>query len=267
MNIFKKILKHRRQITRDHLIFYLWPLLASLLSFWMRADYYISLFLFFLFPALYLFYRNKKRIKKILLFSLSLLLIAVVLDYICDITGIWVVSHSIINYRILGQVSFENILWLPLYAILVVAYYEYFYEFNDKDTLYKPRLKYLYAIFGVCLLIFLAIYFINKDWLYIQYFYLKFGIILVLLPMTLIFFRSPYLFAKFAKTGLYFFYLSLIYELTALYLNWWSFPGRGVIGQITIDRIMFPVEELFFWIIFGSVAGLAIYEFFDDDEK
>jgi len=267
MKIFQRFMAYRRRVAYDRLILYFWPIVASAASFWWHADYYISLFLFFLFPALYLFYRNQKRIKKILLFALSTLIIVVVLDYICDITGIWVVGRSIIDYRVLGQVPFENIVWLPLYTILVVAYYEYFYEFNDRDVLYKPKLKYLYAFFAACLIIFLAVYFVDKDWLYIQYFYLKFGIILVLLPITFISFRSPRLLVKFAKTGMYFFYHSLVYELTALYLDWWSFPGKEVIGQIIIGRAVFPMEEFIFWIVGGSTACLALYEFFDDDEK
>ncbi|MFA5184529.1 MAG: hypothetical protein WC456_03300 [Patescibacteria group bacterium] len=265
------IIKHfiaRKQINYDRIIFYVWPLAAATISLILETSYFTSLFLFFGCPIIYLFYRNQKRIKKILLFSLPVFLVmAVVLDYICDITGIWAVASSVFNYRILGQVPIENLIWLISYTIFVVAYYEYFFEFSDRDKNYRPRLKYFHAFFISVFIIFLAVYITNKDWLYIKYFYLKFGIILGLLPTILMLARSPKLFTKFIKTGIYFFYHSLTYEITALYLGWWSFPGREIIGSVVLGRLSFPIEELLFWMTLGAVGLLSFYEFFDDDEK
>lgn len=267
MNIVKKFLT-RQQINGDRILFYVWPLIVATFALLVRSEYFISLFLFFGLPILYLSYRNKNQIKKALLFSWPVfLLMAIVLDYICDITGTWLVTRSIINYRVLGQVSIENIIWLPLYTMFIVMYYEYFFEFTERDSLYKPRLKYFYALFISVFIIFLIIYTTNKDWLYIKYFYLKFGIILGLIPTILMLAKAPRLFTKFIKTGIYFAYLSLVYEITALYLNWWSFPGNEVIGIVVIGRISFPVEELLFWITLGAVSLLSFYEFFDDDQK
>lgn len=266
MNIIKRLVWQKR-LNKDRILFYAWPLAAGAISLVMRANFFTSLFLFFGLPTLFLSYRNKEKLKKALLFSLSALIIVVVLDYICDITGIWLVTDSIIEYRLLGQVTIENIIWFPLWTLFIIMYYEYFFELTDRDVLYKPRLKYLYLIFSSLLAIFLVIYLINKDWLYIQYFYLKFGLVLVVLPILLTLFNYPRLFIKLIKTGIYFFYLSLTYEITALHLNQWIFPGQGIVGRVFIGPIFFPLEELFFWMVLGAIGILSYYEFFDDDDK
>jgi hypothetical protein len=100
----------------------------------------------------------------------------------------------------------------------------------------------------------------------IEYFYLKGGITLVLLPTIAFLVTFPGFVSKFFKTATYFFYAGLLQELTALQLGHWSFPGKNFIGWITILGYRFPYEELFFWLIVFSSCVLAYFEFFDDDE-
>lgn len=254
-------------LKKDKILFFLWPIIASAISLAVGVNYFVSIVLFFIVPTLYLAIKNKRAIKKAVLFSASSLVLAVVLDYIFDITQTWYVPFSIIEYRFLGQVPIENILWLFFWFAFVCMYYEYFLENGEKDVLFRPKLKYLYFLFISLGTMFFAIYFIDKSWLAIKYFYLKSGIILGLFPISLVLFKFPKLLVKFVKTGVYFFYLSLVYELTALSLNHWTFSGKEVIGMITIGDMAFPVEELFFWIVLGSLAILSYYEFFDDDCK
>ncbi|MCR4280256.1 MAG: hypothetical protein NUV82_02405 [Candidatus Komeilibacteria bacterium] len=256
-----------KQLRHDRLLLYLWPLFATGLSLWWSAEFFTSLLLFFGLPLLYLCFQNPLKIKKTILFSLSTLVIVIVLDYICVATGIWLVENSVIGFRLLGYVTIENIIWLPIYTMFIIMFYEYFYEYGDTDYSYRPRLKYLYILFGVILLGFLLIYFINEQWLYINYWYLKFGVILVLLPIILTLSTKPKLFNKFLKVGVYFFYSSFLYEITALHLNQWVFPGGGIVGRFSLGQMWFPIEELFFWMILGAMGILSYYEFFDDDGK
>jgi len=70
------------------------------------------------------------------------------------------------------------------------------------------------------------------------------------------------------KATAYFFYFNIIYELTALKLGWWYFPKNNqFLGEVTMLGLSFPVEELFFFIIFGAAAVLATFELFDEDHK
>lgn len=71
---------------------------------------------------------------------------------------------------------------------------------------------------------------------------------------------------KFIKTGVFFFMLYLIYELTAVNLGQWYFPGEYV-GWVELAGARFPFEELFFWMMLSSSAVLALYEGFVDDKK
>ena len=79
-------------------------------------------------------------------------------------------------------------------------------------------------------------------------------------------FRRPKLFGKFFLTGVYFFYLTFVYEVIALKLGWWNFPASDYIGWISIMGIKFPFEEFLFWLVLIAMASLSYYEFFDDDE-
>ncbi|HBC45391.1 TPA: hypothetical protein DCZ81_04450, partial [Candidatus Collierbacteria bacterium] len=75
------------------------------------------------------------------------------------------------------------------------------------------------------------------------------------------------LISKYIKIALYFFVLSFLFEITAIQLNQWSFPGNHFIGWVEIFGYRFPIEEFFFYFIMCSVGAISYYEFFDDDRK
>ena len=110
-------------------------------------------------------------------------------------------------------------------------------------------------------------FWIQTSYLDIPYFYLTAGIVLGIIPISIVLFEYPRLIAKFFKTAAYFFYLNFAYEITALKLGIWDFPGDQFIGWVTFFGMRFPFEEFFFWIILGAIAMLSYYEFFDDDRK
>jgi len=60
--------------------------------------------------------------------------------------------------------------------------------------------------------------------------------------------------------------LFLIYELTAVKLEQWHFPGQ-YIGWIDLFGLKFPFEELLFWMGLSSFVVLSIYEGFIDNDK
>ncbi len=94
------------------------------------------------------------------------------------------------------------------------------------------------------------------------------GTILLIIPLLIVLFIYPKLSSKFFKTGVYFFLMAMIYELTALKLGWWHFPRETkFIGWVSILGLQFPFEEFFFWMILCAMAILSYYEFFADDRK
>ena len=90
---------------------------------------------------------------------------------------------------------------------------------------------------------------------------------MVLIPLLISLFKFPNLSKKFFLAGSYFFFFAFVYELTALKLGWWKFIGNDFIGWVSIFKLSFPFEELFFWFLLLAMAILSYYEFFDDDGK
>lgn len=237
----------------------LYPIFASLISFLLEADFLVSLIIFYLVPGIYLSFIYPKAIKKAALFSLIFgAPIYAIIDYLAIKSGAWQLHSATIA---------ENILWGVFGVYFLVMFYEYFFDRENIQQLFSPRIKFLTIAVAAVLGIFFAIFAANPDLLKIDYFYLKSGIAFALVPVVLTLLFLPKLSGKFLKTAAYFAILNLTYELTALSLNQWSFPGDQFIGKVVLFGKTFPFEELFFFILLGSLALLSYYEFFADDRK
>jgi len=254
---------------KDLLLVLAWPVFASVLSIALKVNYFWSIFFFLLVPAAYISYRNQQYIKKIALFSAVISLpLAVVFDYIMEITGSWFTTSTIFPFKLLGYIMIEDIFWLFLWIYFVAIFYESFIDKREKAKLYSPNLKYA-GIIGILLIVAFAIaYLFNPVLLNIEFFYLKMSIIAGILPLLITLIKFPGLPNKFIKTGAFFFVHALLYEITALNLNIWSFPAENqFLGFVTMFGVRFPFEELIFWVIIGSLVIMAYYEIFDDDKK
>ena len=83
--------------------------------------------------------------------------------------------------------------------------------------------------------------------------------------VILVFFPMPQI--PFALAAVYFGLLSLIWELVAVPLKQWSFPGTQFIGWIDLFGVRFPFEEFFGWVVLFAVSILSYYELFDEECK
>jgi len=86
------------------------------------------------------------------------------------------------------------------------------------------------------------------------------------LPFFYVIFKKPKLLGKLLKAGLFNVFLFLSFELTALHLDQWRFPGE-YIGTVQIFGLIFPLEEFVIWIILGTPIILSYYELFVDDGR
>jgi len=227
-----------------------------------------SIILFLGIPSFYLSFRGPKYIKKSIFFSLIVSIPTIIMiDYIAHLTNIWVIPYSILPFRLFGSVTLEVILWAIFNFYFVIMFYEYFLDKHFTKRLLNPKIKYLILAILIIFLIFIIFLFNATDLLKIPYFYLWFGIILILIPIINQLLSYPALTTKLFKTAAYFFYLTFIYEVTGLTLGWWAFPGTEFIGWVSILWASFPIEEIVFWCILFAMAILSYYEFFEDDEK
>lgn len=241
------------------------PIFAFTFSLLLKTDLMTTTLLFFGIPAVYLSFRNTHAVVKSLIFSLLCgLFMAFVIDYFAVKSGSWFVTRS--YWRLLDVVPIEDLIWGFLMVYGIIMFYEHLLD-KGKHNLKDTKLKYGIVIAIVLATIFLLIYFFTDSLFYIPYFYLKAGVVLVLLPTVSFLTFFPRLLSKFVKAGVFFFIQALLIELTGLTLNQWEFKGNQMVGWVTLLNLKFPFEEFFFYIILFSTCILSYYEFFYDDSK
>jgi len=245
------------------------PVFAALISLVFKTNFLASTLLFFGLPALYLSFKAKKAVKKAILFTLILLPLGVVFDFLGVTDHSWYVPRTVFPIRLLGTVPIEDVLWGMLLVYETILFYEYFLDKGKNNPLQKRSLGFI-ALSLVSFVIFLVLFCFSPR-LFIfssfNYFYFKAGTIILLVPTIVFFSFFPKLIFKFVITGVYFFALGFIFELTGLKLNQWTFPGKNFVGWVEILGYRFPFEEFFFWFVLFAAALLSYYEFFADDRK
>lgn len=226
-----------------------------------------SALFFFVIPTIYLFLRKGKPVKEL---AAGSLLIGAGFGFIFDIlasaNNAWneLGSQLVFNYRIFGFLPADEPIWFILWALFILVFYEHFYEKHRTDKLSK---KFFYIIIPALIVLFATILttILNKNLLLFSHAYF-FLTIPTLIPVLYVLKNRSFLVAKFLKTSVFFFFLFLVYELTAIKLGQWYFPGE-YIGWVEIKGLKFPIEELIFWIGLSPFAVLALYEGFVDDDK
>lgn len=258
----------KKRYNFDLAIIFLWPIIASALTFLFNAKALGSIIFFLAIPSLYLGIRGKQYVKKVLLFTFVISIPAmVVLDYIAQINGSWIMYPiSIFPFKFFGLVTFEVILWAFLTIFFILIFYEYFIDQHRIVKLWKNKMTYLFVFAILFFSVFILFFFLGASFK-IPYFYFLWGIALLLIPFLLQLFKYPKTTSKFFLALVYFFYMNFIYEVTALKVGAWTFPGTNFIGWVNILGVSFPLEEVFFWMILMTLAILSFFEFFDDDEK
>ncbi len=234
---------------------------APTLSLLIKADLLTSIIFFYGLPALWLSARCFRAVKRAAIVSLLGTAIFIAVDYIATIEGGWVVS-TIFQYRPLGILAIENSLFFFLGAYTVIMFYEYFDE--KSHHFHKTKLKLLFLLSAVILTVFFIILYTNPEILIIKYSYLWILIFFLLIPDLFIFITHKKWVSKFLKANLYMIGLNLPFEIVALHLGQWSFPGH-FIGWVQILNYRFPVEEFIFYILAAGMTILVWYEFFADD--
>lgn len=244
--------------------FLLWPLIASGLSLAFAANILGSLILFFVVPAVYLTIVLKKLVLKAFLFSVvTAFPLGIIWDYVAHLNEDWMAT-SIFPFRLFELVVIEDILWVFVLIYFVILFYEYFLDSHRDAQRWHPRMRFLVWLFVILFAVFVLLYLVFPRALYIPYFYFWASLMVLVIPSCMELFRRPRLLPKFLVAGAYFFFLNFVYEITALKLGQWNFPGAYV-GTISLGGVEFPFEE--FFLMAGAIAILSYYEPFDDDEK
>ena len=231
-----------------------------------HANFLISTFLFFGVPSAYLIWRKPDNFRKATVAGIIIgLIFGFSFDFVAEFNHAWgwAVNFALPG-TIFGVVSLDVLVWFFFWVFLIVAYYEYFIE-NDRSTRISKNAKWAVGA-GVFMIIYVIV--ARKFFpalLAIKYAYAELGIIVFIL-CALMLYRNHNIIPKVIRLLPFFIFMYLTYEITALYMNLWTFPGAYV-GLVTINTIVFPLEELLVWIISSSAIVAVYYEFFIDDYK
>ncbi len=250
----------------DIAVLILAPILATMLSLIIEANFLTSTLLFFGVPSLYLSYRAKEKVKKTLTYSLLFSIpLSYIIDYLAILNKSWYVPTTIFPFRLPGEIPIEDMVWGFLLVYFVIIFYEYFLDKGEDKINHKNR-KYLALLFSLLVagLFFFAIFL--QEILHIPYFYFFVCVFMIVCSVRILS-VSPSLISKVVMTGAYFFVLAIMFELTGIHLNQWIFPGTEFIGYVELFGLKFPFEEFLGWFVLAAIGILAVYEFVDDDRK
>jgi hypothetical protein len=258
---------------RDMLILLAFPLIGAAVSLCAKTPYLISTFLFYVVPGIYVTIRfgHMWQATKNLLFSVVIAIpFTIVVDFIGTSSHVWYVPHTVFSTRFLGIIPWEDFFWLGLATYTIVALYAALLNEGERE-LAGPRLWYFVALASLMVIVFLVLllsglseFFTSNS----RYTYLGLGVAFFALPAGLFVWRFPWFLRRTAPLVAYFFYITILFELSATLLRQWVFTGTYLFPPLSVfGGGPIPYEELFFVGIVGPVATIAFYELCDDDLK
>lgn len=238
------------------------PIVGAILTLSLPLNLFESTLLFFSPAALYISWRRPDIIKRSLVYALTITVISIMTDYLAERDQSWV-SSSIFHVRLAGSVPIEALVWLFLLTYLIIAYYQYFYDHLSHKLIGK-RMPYVF-LGALAVIAWLGLTAVVDVHFTIEYYYIKFGLAFILLPLLAFTFYFPRYLSIFLKTAPYFIILGLLNILVSLHKGYWSYPGQHFIGWVQLGNYRFPLEELVFWIILYHAFTICQFEFFDND--
>jgi len=246
----------------DVLLLVLMPVIATLVTLRLDINFVTASLLFFGLPAAYLSVRTCQYVPRAALFSLVATCGCIVINYFAIRDGSWYVPETAFGFRFPGDMVLDDMLWAFLLIYLVVMFYEHFFDKGRHAVAGKSLVYFVFLVLGLLLLFTMLQALVPSA---LHYFYLKAGVILLLLPVVALSVAFPKYLSIALKTFPYFFTLSLLMLLAGLHNGYWVYPGEHFIGWVSVFGHKVPVEEILFWIALFSTAVIMYFEFFDDN--
>lgn len=245
----------------------LFPVISAFLTEFFHLNFLVATLLFFGFPSLYLSIKKPSLVKRALIFAGGLFIPAsIVLDSPAYFDRTWFVPNSV--FRFVGNsVPIEDVIWIFLWFYFAVIFWEYFLDTSRPNLKISSHVKYLILIVIGFTSVYFLFYFLKPELLYIKYYYLKLGVIFMLVPLLGVILKFPKLTRKIFIAAVYFFMVSFLAEFVGLREGHWNFPGEHFLGVMFLSGHRIPYEEIIFWWALGVPGLMCWYEFFIDDQK
>lgn len=243
----------------DIILLVAWIVIPPTFLFFIKGNFFISILLYFVLPAIFFSYRVPKMIPKALVAAFLTIPFVVVLDYLAFFNNAWAVP-TIFSFHFFKFIPVEDFFFTFSGVYLITVAFFYFFRSPEFLRINITRLKRSGLIIFVMTGLFIPAYMMGPSlasipyfdfWLVLSFFILPTIALLRYFPV----YRKPVLFVI-----PYTFLLMLPYELTALTLGFWSFPGE-YIGLVRIWNYAFPIEELLEWMVLFPLTTLAFTEF------
>ncbi len=257
----------KNKVRVDFLVIVGWVLFSIPLILYFKAIFLTSTIVFFAIPAFYLFIRKPKQLKRLGATLATGVITLFIVDLLAEFNKAWSwapQNQLVFPNKIFGLVPIDVLIWYVFWISFTIIYYEHFFEHERSEKMSKRFKK--AAIFALILFVLVVgIFLTAPSLLQWHYAYLAIGF-MGALPFFYVIFKDPHMVGKLLKADVFNIFLFLSFELTALKLNQWRFPGQ-YIGTIQLFGLTFPFEEFTFWIVWGTPIMLSYYELFIDDEN
>ena len=228
-----------------------------------QAGMMASVALFLIVPAALLALERPRIIVPALAFSLAIGAPSIVwIDELGSIGGQWeIVAPLPVELPLIG-VSVQSLSWAVAHFFSSVVAWE---KIKGTTSIARPSLRRV----GLCaawawglLAVFLAIKAWFPAWLQVHYFYLWFGLLLILAPVVVSCLAKPRFVRPLVILAVLGLFWKTAYEIAALRNEWWRFPGEFV-GWVAPFGYRIPIEELVFWIVLFSPSIAVFWEFWN----
>lgn len=252
--------------TRDFILILIWQIVSVAFFVHYSTDFVWSAFLFYGLPALYLSFKRPGLIRKTLLFSLAAsIAMPFFFDYLAYLDSSWSIINSALRF-FNNALTIEDTLWNLWWIYFSIIFWRYFISDDVLIQKFPKKFAILVTFLATLIISFFFIYFNNPSLLNIPYFYLKVGLLFLLIP-----FIAGLIYIKNKKGLLYFTcyttFVSLIFDYSGMITRKWEFIGTHYIGTFNYFGSTMPYEEFLFWIILGAPGIIAWYKIFADSRK
>ncbi|MGM0482501.1 MAG: hypothetical protein ACQEP6_01400 [Patescibacteria group bacterium] len=238
----------------------LYVLGACVFIYWLEPKYIFTVLIVLVPPALLNFFWLKRSRLKILFFSLmAMLFFAPPVELCARLADVWEVQT--VFPEILGFIPIENMIFAFLNFFWVLTFYEYFVD-KDKSANISAKFKYLIGMFcGVSILVY-GLYAYDQQLVALSYFQL--ALLILFIPALVLFSKNPKLLKKTILTTFFFAVVFFAYELVALKIGNWWWPGEYLF-TFTVWGEIFPLDDVIIWYFLSTPVLIGGYEFFVDD--
>ncbi|MFA6135817.1 MAG: hypothetical protein WC705_00400 [Candidatus Paceibacterota bacterium] len=235
-------------------------LLACIFILIFRPPYILTIIIVLVPPSIVNFLWLKNSKKRVLIFSIvTALLFGPPIELALRLANAWDVQSFF--FRPLGIIPLENMLFAFLNFFWVISFYEYFID-RSKEQKISRKFKFLVGLYILLLVIVFGTFIHNPTLIAINYAVASIPILII--PSLIIYFKNPKLLKKIVIPILFFAIVFFVYEVVALIIGNWWWPGE-YIYPVTIFGKIFPLDDAFIWYFLSTATLIGGYEFFVDD--